>query len=159
MDGFHLDDNILAAQGRRHRKGAPDTFDVAGFVALLASLRSGQIVYAPKFDRSLELSRNCAIQIPTPAKLVIVEGNYLLHDTQGWQNVRPLLDVCWYLHVPKATLRARSVDRWKVLGFSDTDATQKADGNDMRNAALVHEGRHRADRVLSLADMPEPDRR
>ena len=35
MDGFHYDDTLLNALGRRARKGAPDTFDVAGLRSLL----------------------------------------------------------------------------------------------------------------------------
>lgn len=46
-DGFHL------AQAELERKGAPDTFDCAGYVALLRRLRAQQgsdaIVYAPAF--------------------------------------------------------------------------------------------------------------
>ena len=33
MDGFHLANEVLEALGRRHRKGAPDTFDGDGFAA------------------------------------------------------------------------------------------------------------------------------
>ena len=33
MDGFHFDDAILEAKGRRPWKGAPDTFDVGGLLS------------------------------------------------------------------------------------------------------------------------------
>jgi len=39
MDGFHLPQSRLVELGRRDRMGAPDTFDVDGFTAVLASLR------------------------------------------------------------------------------------------------------------------------
>lgn len=53
MDGFHLANAELERLGRRERKGAPDTFDGAGYVALLACLRRAEAesVYAPAFCR------------------------------------------------------------------------------------------------------------
>lgn len=48
MDGFHLSNEVLRGLGRRERKGAPDTFDVAGYRALLERLRAQEeLVYAP----------------------------------------------------------------------------------------------------------------
>src|SRR6478735_12010411 len=49
MDGFHLHDDELARLGLGDRKGAPETFDVAGFTALLRRLRVEleHTVYAP----------------------------------------------------------------------------------------------------------------
>ncbi|MDQ1652693.1 MAG: hypothetical protein QOI35_1893, partial [Cryptosporangiaceae bacterium] len=56
MDGFHLADAELRRLGRRDRKGAADTFDAAGFAALLRRLRDQceQSVYAPEFRRDIE---------------------------------------------------------------------------------------------------------
>src|SRR5947207_15332686 len=57
MDGFHLANAELARLGRAGRKGAPDTFDAAGYVALLRRLRSQpahEPVYAPAFRREIE---------------------------------------------------------------------------------------------------------
>ncbi|MDX6301956.1 MAG: hypothetical protein QOF53_3170, partial [Nocardioidaceae bacterium] len=58
MDGFHLHDDELARMGLSDRKGAPETFDVGGYTALLHRIRSetDHTVYAPEFDRSRELS-------------------------------------------------------------------------------------------------------
>ncbi len=39
MDGFHLAGAELTRLGRTDRKGAPDTFDAHGYVALLTRLR------------------------------------------------------------------------------------------------------------------------
>ena len=44
MDGFHLAGAELARLGRADRKGAPDTFDAAGYAALLARLRVPRLV-------------------------------------------------------------------------------------------------------------------
>src|SRR5687767_12324316 len=51
MDGFHLADAELQRLGRRDRKGAIDTFDAYGYLALLQRVRRAtEIVYAPAFD-------------------------------------------------------------------------------------------------------------
>ncbi|HET6210809.1 MAG TPA: ATP-binding protein [Jatrophihabitans sp.] len=94
MDGFHLAAAELVRIGLADRKGAPETFDRDGFVALLARLRANAgTIYAPVFDRRLEDSRAAAVAVPADVALVVVEGNYLLY----WPEVRPLLDEVWYL--------------------------------------------------------------
>ena len=76
MDGFHFDDIILNQRGLRQRKGAPATFDYAGFEALLKRIRSVEPDIAiPVFDRSMELSRAGAAIIGADTKFILVEGN------------------------------------------------------------------------------------
>ena len=77
MDGFHLANVELERLGRRARKGAPDTFDSAGYAALLHRLRrqrADEIVYAPEFRRELEEPVAGAIAILPQARLVITEA-------------------------------------------------------------------------------------
>ena len=97
MDGFHLANVALAALGRSDRKGAIDTFDGAGFAALLARLRAGgpDTVWAPVYDRSIEESVANAIPVPAGTEVVVTEGNYLLVDEGPWDAVRGLLDEVW----------------------------------------------------------------
>ncbi|WP_112320463.1 nucleoside/nucleotide kinase family protein [Oceanibium sediminis] len=153
MDGFHLDDAVLRAHGDLPRKGAPHTFDPAGFCALLKRARHEERVYAPAFDRRLELSRAAAIEITPEDSILIVEGNYLLHDRDGWENVAPLLDACWFLDVEETALEARLTDRWTGLGLPDAEVRRKVHENDLLNARIVAEGKARADRVLGLSDL------
>ena len=56
MDGFHLANSELARLGRADRKGAPDIFDVDGYVALLNRLRrpGDAPIYAPVFNRGID---------------------------------------------------------------------------------------------------------
>src|SRR5690606_41257743 len=99
MDGFHLAEAELHRLGRHDRKGAPDTFDALGYVALLRRLRAAdeRVVYAPFFDCSLEEPIGCAVPVPREVPLVVTEGNYLLVADGDWAGVRPLLDECWYV--------------------------------------------------------------
>src|SRR4051812_9561838 len=94
MDGFHLAQAELVRLGRRDRMGAPDTFDAAGYAALLRRLRSGEpVVYAPEFRREIEEPIAGAIAVPREIPLVVTEGNYLLL----WPEIYPLLDETWYV--------------------------------------------------------------
>ncbi|CAM5649022.1 hypothetical protein SVIOM74S_02727 [Streptomyces violarus] len=120
MDGFHLADAELERLGLRDRKGAPDTFDAAGYAALLARLReethAGDIVYAPAFERVLEQPLAGAIPVPPAARLVITEGNYLLLNTGAWSRVRPLLDEVWFCELPEPERIRRLVVRHEQFG-------------------------------------------
>ena len=145
MDGFHLADAELRRTGRRNRKGAPDTFDRAGYAALLHRLRHEPgIVYAPAFDRSIEDSIAAAIPVPPGVPLVVTEGNYLLL----WPEVRSLLDLVWYLDPPADTRRAALVARHVAYGKAPAEAEHWVATSDERNAELIAAGRQLADRVL-----------
>ena len=150
MDGFHLAQAELARLGRQDRKGAPDTFDALGFVALLARLRENvdEVVYAPSFDRGLEEPIGCAVAVRQDVPLVIVEGNYLLVGDGAWSGVRPLLDRCWYLDPGEQIRRARLIARHRAYGRSPAAAREHALGSDECNARLIAAWRSRADLIV-----------
>ena len=152
MDGFHLSDERLRSLGRWERKGAPDTFDVDGYVALLRLLRSStNAVLAPAFDRSREQTVPDAIEVP-PGALVITEGNYLLLPDPPWSAVRPLLDACWFVEVPESARVQRLIDRHVSYGWEPSAARLRAtEGSDADNARLVAATRGRADAVVTGA--------
>ena len=116
MDGFHYDDAVLNARGARGRKGAPDTFDVQGFLHLLRRLRVEDEVAIPLFDRALEISRAGADIITAADKILIVEGNYLLLNEAPWPQALPLYDLTIWIDVPEADLVSRLMDRWARYG-------------------------------------------
>lgn len=146
MDGFHLAQAELERLGRADRKGAPDTFDVAGYVALLRRLRSSEPrVYAPRFRREIEEPIAGAIAVPSDVPLVITEGNYLL----AWPEVAELLDESWYVELPEATRLRRLVARHAASGKAPAAARAWAHGSDQRNAELVAATRGRANLLVS----------
>jgi pantothenate kinase len=153
MDGFHLANEELKRLGRRDRKGAPDTFDVDGYIALLRRLRSqeGRTIYAPSFDRRLDESIGCAVPVHAETPLVLTEGNYLLRDRDGWEAVRDCLDEVWFLQVSTELRRQRLVRRHQAYGASASEATAWVDGVDELNAAVVAPTRAQADLVVDLA--------
>jgi pantothenate kinase len=150
MDGFHLAEAELRRLGRRDRKGAPDTFDALGYVALLRRLRAAdeQVVYAPHFDRSLEEAIAGSVPVPREVPLVITEGNYLLVGETPWSAVRPLLDECWYVEPDEAERLERLVARHQRFGRSPAEARERSWGSDQRNAEVIAATRRYADLVV-----------
>ncbi|MFC9158759.1 nucleoside/nucleotide kinase family protein [Streptomyces bauhiniae] len=163
MDGFHLADAELDRLGRRDRKGAPDTFDVAGYAALLRRLGetpadADEVVYAPAFERDLEQPVAGSIPVPPSARLVVTEGNYLLLREGSWAGVRPLLDEVWYCEVDEPERVRRLVARHVEFGKEHTAAVAWVLGTDQRNADLIATTRDRADLVIPASALPAPGR-
>ncbi len=152
MDGFHLSNVELERTGRRDWKGAPDTFDVEGYVALLERLRSprGTVLFAPEFDRRLEEAVAGSIRVESDVPLVVTEGNYLLLDEGPWAGVRPLLDEVWFVDVGDATRVERLVGRHVDHGKGLSEAREWVSRSDEANAAVVAGTRRRADLVVRL---------
>ena len=149
MDGFHLAKSVIAVDDRSLRRGAPDTFDAAGYAAMLARLRTGDddIVYAPEYRREIEDPVNAAIPVPRSVRLVVTEGNYLLHP--DWHAARHQIDEVWYLEAPDESVRVeRLIARHVQYGKARERAREHVLSSDERNAALVASHRERADRVL-----------
>lgn len=152
MDGFHFDDIVLNQRGLRPRKGAPETFDYAGFAALMKRIRAGEPDIAiPVFDRSMELSRAGAAIVGADVKFVLVEGNYLLLDEEPWTGLSGLFDFSIFLDVPRAELERRLMERWRGHGKSDEDARAWIASNDLPNVERVLARRRRPDLVVTLA--------
>jgi pantothenate kinase len=152
LDGFHLAHELLAGRGLVERKGAPDTFDAAGYVALLRRLRDPAegAVYAPRFDRDIEDSIANAIPVPPDVPLVITEGNYLLLRWGPWAQVADLLDEVWYIDVAEDTRLRRLIGRHMEFGRDSAEARDRATGSDQRNAVLIEAGRDYASLVVSV---------
>lgn len=153
MDGYHLANAELIRLGRLQRKGAPDTFDSAGFAALLRRLRQqrdGEVVYAPEFRRDIEEPVAGAIAVAAETRLVITEGNYLLLGQGHWNAVAPLLDEAWYVEVDDGLRRQRLQRRHMRFGRSAEAALAWIEGTDEPNARLIEATRQRAHAVWRL---------
>jgi pantothenate kinase len=148
MDGFHLANSELARLGRQQRKGAPDTFDAAGFVNLLRRLKNqspAETIYAPEFRRDIEEPVAGAIAVGPETTLVITEGNYLLLDDQPWSELRELVDEIWYLDVPDELRRERLLLRHMKFGRSRAQALDWIARTDEPNAVRIARTRAQAD--------------
>ncbi|SEP28872.1 nucleoside/nucleotide kinase family protein [Trujillonella endophytica] len=147
MDGFHLADAALDTLGRRDRKGAVDTFDVHGYLALLRRLRAEQetTVYAPAFERDLEQPVAGSIAVPPETRVVVSEGNYLLLEEPPWPEVWGAFDEVWYVDLDDDVRRARLLDRHVRFGKAPEAARAWVAAVDEPNAALIAASAGRAD--------------
>jgi pantothenate kinase len=149
MDGFHLSNEILSERGLLVRKGAPNTFDSAGFVHLVKRLKTEDDVVFPLFDRTRDLSIAGAGVLRPETTTIIVEGNYLMLDQPHWRELAPLWDLSVQIDVPLDVLRQRLLQRWADHGCEPAKAAEKTDSNDLPNATLVLENSLPCDVVLS----------
>lgn len=152
MDGYHLSNKVLKDLKRADRKGAPDTFDVAGFASLVKRIRSEQTqnIYYPIFDRAIEESIAAQGVVTSDTRVVIIEGNYLLHDAGGWEDIKDLLDESWMVDVDDDKRIARLISRHIAYGKEPEAAKAWAKGTDEANAQLIERGRSRADFVVQI---------
>ncbi len=155
MDGFHYAQRELNRLGRAERKGAPDTFDAAGYVDLLERLRlhRGETVYAPEFRREIEEPIACAVPVFASVPLVVTEGNYLLLPDRPWDQVRLLLDDIWFLAPDENVRIARLIARHEAFGRSPDQARGRALGSDQANAVRVNATSGRADLVIAEEEL------
>ena len=150
MDGFHLDNPILIQKGLRERKGAPETFDVAGFMHLIQRLRRKEEVYVPDFDRQTERTVNCAYPVPNHHDLVIVEGNYLLLDEPVWRDLDDYWDLAVFVQIGLETIKTRLMQRCKAHGFDEEISARWIESNDIPNAERVLKNRVPEDVTLNV---------
>ncbi|MET0821082.1 MAG: nucleoside/nucleotide kinase family protein [Aeromicrobium sp.] len=150
MDGFHLADVALVERGLLERKGAIETFDGHGYVALLRRLRDelDHDVLAPTFERELEQPLAGAVTVPPSATLVVTEGNYLLDDATPWPEARALMDEVWFVDLDDGRRRSRLVDRHVKHGKPRDAAQAWVDLIDEPNARRVIARRDHADLVV-----------
>jgi pantothenate kinase len=150
MDGFHLADAALDRLGLRSRKGAPETFDGWGYLALLRRLaaETDHPVWAPDFERTLEQPVAGSIRVGPEIRLVVTEGNYLLLDTPPWPQVRAALTEVWYVDADPSVRLERLISRHVEFGKSPAAARAWVAAVDEPNAALVERGRDAADLVV-----------
>lgn len=160
MDGFHLADAALDRLGRRQRKGAIDTFDAFGYLALLRRIGTEQdnSVYAPDFERVLEQPIAASIAIDPEVRLVVTEGNYLLSATSPWPAIRALMAEVWFVELDDTVRRNRLVARHVAFGKSEPEARRWVTEVDEPNARQIASTRHLADLLVDMAELEDDER-
>ncbi len=147
LDAFHFDDAILTERDHRARKGAAHTFDAGAYRLILEALRDrpDEELSVPVFDRSTELSRNCARVVEPSQDIVVTEGNYLLIDDEPWASLANLFDLTVSLDAPVPELEARTLRRWAHYGLDDSEGAARWSHNDAPNGEYVRSWSRAAD--------------
>ena len=145
MDGFHYDDQILKQKSLLLKKGAPETFDVMGFLNFLFRLQNENEVAIPIFDRSLELSRSSAVIISKEIRVVIVEGNYILLKTHPWRELHKFFNSTIMINTKHEILEKRLIERWRSFNIPEEEIKQKVFENDLPNGVNVYKNSILAD--------------
>ncbi|HEY9793911.1 MAG TPA: nucleoside/nucleotide kinase family protein [Candidatus Obscuribacterales bacterium] len=155
MDGFHLSNSQLEAEGNRGLKGVPETFDADGLIALMEELRHipARRVSCPAFERTLDEPTPDKILIEPHHRLLIIEGNYLLLKQAPWHRAVELLDECWYIDATTDEILPRLMERHMAGGKTQEEARRKVESTDLPNARLIEQTRKFADCIISQADV------
>ena len=155
MDGFHMDNGILEERGLLKRKGAPETFDVRGFLDIVTAVRRGdEEVLVPVFDRSREIAIASARAVAPETRFILAEGNYLLLDEAPWKRLAPLFDLTIFVGPAYAVLEERLRERWIHYGLDEEAIRWKLYGNDLPNGERICNGSRPADVTLDVFEQP-----
>lgn len=156
MDGFHFSNAVLDELGRHQRKGAPDTFDVAGYLAVLDRVRrtgpdgEPREVLAPVYRRDLHEPVAAGTRIASRG-IVVTEGNYLALNSLGWEGARERIDLLVMVEVDEAELISRLVARHMSFGRHRADAGHWVRAVDLPNARLVADSANRCDEIWRIS--------
>ena len=153
---------VLAELDRHGRKGAPDTFDVAGYLAALD--RVGGLdgfglpaeVLVPVYRRDLHEPVAAGARV-AGGGVVLTEGNYLALESGGWEGARARIDLLVMLDVAQDELIRRLIARHKSFGRSHVAAAHWVRAVDAPNARLVAASADRCDEIWRLEPDDGPD--
>jgi pantothenate kinase len=152
MDGFHMRHKKLEALGTVRDKGAPHTFEGAAFATYLTTLKAATgPVSGPSYSRQIEDVVDDAFIVPGTAKILVVEGNYLLLADPPWDAVKPLLDLAAFIHVDREKVRARLMKRHGEAGlFTEERNREHIARVDLANYDLIELSAPRADILIDI---------
>ena len=153
MDGYHLSNEKLIKLGRLERKGAPDTFDVEGFISLITRVRNeiGKEHTFPIFHREIEASKADEGIVLRNTKVIVIEGNYLFSEEHNWSEVFPLLDQSWFIEIDDEIRMQRLITRHIKYGKTPQEAEEWSRGSDELNARFIEKTAARAGKIIKLA--------
>ena len=143
MDGFHRRQEYLLSHMTERDgkqipmvdiKGAPETFDLEGLTRAVRKAAAGEILGWPVYDRMLHNPVENAVRVE--GDIVLLEGNYLLLDEEGWRELHALADYTVSVSAEEGMLRERLIDRRIRTGVDREKAVRFVDFSDMPNVRL-----------------------
>ena len=162
MDGFHRRQEYLLSHdtvrdGKAVRmvdvKGAPETFDLEALAARVKRVAAGETVGWPAYDRLLHNPVEDAVRVD--GESVVLEGNYLLLDRDGWRDLASCADYTVSVRADEGMLRERLIGRRIKTGVAEEAAVRFVDFSDMPNVRLCLEYSLPADLQLEIDNRGE----
>ena len=148
LDGFHRKNSELESSGLISVKGAPETFDVEGYISMLKRIKLGENLKAPIYSREAHDVIDNALPIEPYHKIVITEGNYLFADMEGWCEIKDIIDLKIYINAAKGVCEKRLLERHMRGGKTEAEALKKIRKVDMKNFDLIAQTIRYADKVI-----------
>ncbi len=148
MDGFHWKNSDLESTGLISVKGAPETFDLEGYLLTLNRIRLGENLKAPIYSRESHDVIDNALPIEPHHKIIITEGNYLFYDEEGWCEIKDIIDLKIYIEAEKGACEKRLLGRHMRGGKTESEALEKIKKVDMKNFDLIAQTMKYADEVI-----------
>ena len=157
IDGFHRRQQYLlthtAERGGEQVpmvsiKGAPVTFDLPALRRAVERVAAGEVCGWPEYNRLLHDPVEDAICVDGP--IVLLEGNYLLLDEEGWRELRQFADFTLRITAEEQLLRSRLTERKTASGTPRDAAQEFVERSDLYNARLCLEHSLPADLELRL---------
>ena len=157
MDGFHrrqeyLQSHYIQRDGRQVAmvdiKGAPVTFDLERLTSSVKKVAAGETCGWPVYDRLLHNPVEDAIHVN--GNIVLLEGNYLLLDVDGWRDLSAYADYTISIRAEEEFLRTRLIDRKMKTGVDEEKAIHFVDYSDMPNVRICLEKTKTAELQLTI---------
>ena len=162
MDGFHRRQEYLLSHnvtidGKEVSmvgiKGAPITFDLDNFLGKLEELKANPVCKWPLYDRLLH--NPVEGKITVDGDIILLEGNYLLLDTEGWNGLSSFADYTISLTADEDLLRKRLIERRIACGHPKEESADFVDFSDMANVRLCLKHSKKADLMLCVNENGE----
>lgn len=156
LDGFHyhqeyIKNNKAIVEGNEvpmaEVKGCPETFDLYKLKSKIKALKN-QSVRWPTYDRSLH--DVVEDQILVTKDIVLIEGNWLLLDEDGWRELKEYCDYSIFIKAEETMLKDRLIQRKIKGGLSEEAAVNFYVKSDSKNVKRVLNNSQKADLQLEL---------
>lgn len=157
MDGFHRYQDYLTSHTTIRDgeeilmvkiKGAPVTFDLELLKKRIEKVAQGEEIGWPIYNRMTHNPTEDAIRVT--GKIVILEGNYLLLEEEGWKDLRQYADYTVRISADESDLRSRLIDRKIKSGAGKEEAVSFVESSDLYNARTCLQHTAKADLNLKL---------
>jgi pantothenate kinase len=156
LDGFHypqqyIKNNEVIVDGKEvpmaEVKGCPETFDLSRLKSKIKALKSESVRW-PIYDRTLH--DVVEDQILVTKDIVLIEGNWLLLNEDGWRDLKEYCNYSIFIKADEEMLKGRLIHRKIKGGLSEKDAVKFYEKSDSKNVKRVLNNSIKADLQLEL---------